>query len=579
MATLNGVEFGILKKTTTVIHDNNVIDIPGSDTVVNDDAGYSTGPMQITGHVKNESEFDDFKGEFYGGGELTLIADPDSGTQYTVYASGNVTELDGDDTYPLTDIVFRCVFLMKYPYIESVADVTKTKTITSNNQEWSADDGGSDIKTEGNVSAVPDIQVTSDMTPLGIISEYNSPGGTPEGLAWDGTNMWSSDFGDSEIYKHNSDMTIHTTYNSPGNGVRSLAWDGTNMWSIDSDDNKIYKHNSDMTVNNSYNTPSTAPHALAWDGSRIWSSDIGLNKIYKHNVDLTVDTTYDSPDTSPTGLMWDGTNIWSSDPNSDKIYKHNSDITVYSEYGTTGSISGLGWDGTNIWMGETTNNKIFKLCGVDCTLSDIRIYNTSDTTVKCNVASDMLAGAIHRINSDGTGTINYTDDFTTQKWYGKVTELNATHDEVDNELDIADDGYVYWEIDTNLPVNGIPILTSRTNITTGIPTIQISINGTTWYDIDTAIVDDVDTEYPLDSDGNLSLEGETLLYFRFDCVKAAAATCSIKSFELDINIHTIYAKNPIINKGATASTFRCDQDSDSSMNCEVKIIYPARWWA
>ena len=538
MATLNGVEFGIVNKTTTVIHDNNVIDIPGSDTVVNDDAGYSTGPMQITGHVKNESEFDDFKGEFYGGGDLTLIADPDSGKQYTVYASGNVTELDGDNTYPLIDIVFQCSFFMKYPYLESTTDVTRTKTITSNNQEWSADDDGADIETYGRVDAVPDIQITG-----GVDSVYEilSPNPISE-PGFETITDWSYSESDP--------------YNSLVGGQDSTyKVEGTYSYGI--------------IVSNQL--------AIGNYGRITQNIDLGLiNRItFKHRcitlighpivkfkvlAGSTVIASYDTPaDYTDTGWLDRTVDIDSTE--------QTLSFQIYSDGGAALNLD------INTYIDSIVSHK-------KSPTKDLVIYNTSDTTVKCAVANEVLDGATHRINVDGTGTIDFDDDFSTGKWsYTCAGLIGVTHDTTNDEIDIADDGYIYWKCDAKYPISGVPILTSQINITTGTPTIQISSDGSTWYDIDTAIVDNVDTEYPLYSDGNLSLAGETLFYFRFDCVKAATATCSIKSFELDVAIHTIYAKNPIINKGATASTFRCDQNADSSMNCEVKLIYPARWWA
>ena len=210
--------------------------------------------------------------------------------------------------------------------------------------------------------------------------------------------------------------------------------------------------------------------------------------------------------------------------------------------------------------------------------TDIEVYNVADTSVKCHIANEILSEAVHRINADGTGTVEYNDDFSTDKWLADYEAMSGvTHDTGNDELDIADDGYIYYKIDTRYPINGIPTLTSRINITSGTPTIQISIDGSTWYDIDTSIVDDVETTYPLDSDENLSLAGRTVFYFRHDCVKATPATCSIKYFELDIDIHSIYAKNPKIFKGDTASTFRCDQ-GDSGMTCTVDLIFKNKWW-
>jgi len=100
--------------------------------------------MTITGHVKNETEFDNFKEQYYSGGALTLIIDPDSGKQYKVFALRNITELDGQRTYPLTDIIFNAVFHMQTPYKESVDEISRTKGITANNETWTAEDMPSD---------------------------------------------------------------------------------------------------------------------------------------------------------------------------------------------------------------------------------------------------------------------------------------------------------------------------------------------------------------------------------------------------------------------------------------------------
>lgn len=206
------------------------------------------------------------------------------------------------------------------------------------------------------------------------------------------------------------------------------------------------------------------------------------------------------------------------------------------------------------------------------------VYNTADTTVKSNLTNLMLVGAIHRINSDNTGTVQYADDFSTNKYLADYTALSGvTYDTINNELDIADGGYIYYLLDTKYPVTGIPTLTAQINVTVGTPTIQISSDATTWYDIDTVVVDDVSTIYDLDNAANLSLKGLTTFYLRFDCGGAGTNTCSIKTFTLDVDIVTIDVPNPVINTGA-ANTFKCEQDSDSGLNCEVELIYRDRKW-
>lgn len=208
-----------------------------------------------------------------------------------------------------------------------------------------------------------------------------------------------------------------------------------------------------------------------------------------------------------------------------------------------------------------------------------QVYNTADTTVKCNVANEIEPDEIVRINSDATGTIEYSDDFSTTKYLDARWDLSGvTHDAGNDELDIADDGYIYYKKNVKYPVTGLPTLISHINITTGTPTIQISIDGITWYDIDTAIVDDVETEYELDSTSlHLAELGSIEFYYRFDCVKAGAATCSIKNFELNVDIVTIDVEQPKIS-AVGISTFRCDQGALSGLNCIVALKYRDRSW-
>lgn len=286
-------------------------------------------------------------------------------------------------------------------------------------------------------------------------------------------------------------------------------------------------------------------------------------------------------DTGEIAFDFDG---WFRLPNGTQTYyvelttAGSGDIDIAIEGNSTFAGGDMHRDGVEI-IHTDIYHKVYTICNGHPHVIDAVVYNTADTGVKCNVTNDMLLGSIHRINEDNTGTVQYTDNFTTAKYIGDYTALlNVTHDTTNDELDIADDGYIYYTIDTKYPITGIPTLTSTINITAGTPTIQISSNGSTWYNIDTAIVDDTSTIYTLDNAVNLQLDGLTVFYFRFDCVKAGAATCSIKLFQLDVNIVTIDAQNPVIIPNVT-NTYRCDQSVDSGINCEIDLIYYERRWA
>lgn len=128
-------------------------------------------------------------------------------------------------------------------------------------------------------------------------------------------------------------------------------------------------------------------------------------------------------------------------------------------------------------------------------------------------------------------------------------------------------------------------MTAQINTTSGTPTIQIAKDSAgvagTYYDIDTAIVDDVETVYQLVSgtDINYKKTGETIIYIRIDCVKVAAATLSIKTMKLDVELVCIDVEFPVIDVGGNANTIQCDQNANSGMNCIVDLMYQDRMWS
>lgn len=201
------------------------------------------------------------------------------------------------------------------------------------------------------------------------------------------------------------------------------------------------------------------------------------------------------------------------------------------------------------------------------------IYNISNRAIKC-MFGKLLAGAVHRINANGTGTIEYEDIFSDQKFIGDSAGYdNVTYNTVSDAVDFSSDGYLYYKYDTKHPISEIPILTADIYIASGSPRIQIAedINGEhgSWYDIDDAVVHNVQTDYELDSE-HLSLAGKTCLYFRFDF---PSATGTVSDFKLNVNLKTDTAQTPVVNAGGSANTFRCDQDPASSIDGTVTLYY------
>ncbi|MBN1383293.1 MAG: hypothetical protein JW983_00230 [Elusimicrobia bacterium] len=202
---------------------------------------------------------------------------------------------------------------------------------------------------------------------------YSAPYSNPSAVAWDGQNLWTSDWFSMKLIRHDMDgsLSVARIFQLKITPF-GLAWDGENMWTCDSWTKKINRHANDSTLSviASYDSPGPNPVGLCWDGRNLWSLDSNTRKIYKHKMDssLSVIASYNTPGHSPSGIFYDGKNLWSSDSGLNRIYKHNMDDTlsvknVYipkSYRDGKARLLGIATDGKHIWSAAGGVNKIYK---------------------------------------------------------------------------------------------------------------------------------------------------------------------------------------------------------------------------
>jgi len=682
MPTLNGVPFNIIKKRTTVINNNIVRALPASDETIIKHNGYTTEPMVITGFVYNDKEFDDFKEQFYSDEDLTLIVEEDSGTQYTVRGSQGVYELDGEEVEG-HNITFIAYFELKNPYKESVVTLTRSKTITENNQEFSTDDSGIDIKTVGNVDATPDIKITGGSIPFGsaqlaVDSNYNLNNSLSTVTISQTNSSMQEDVNSTTVQGQSMNLrkagmgiidsieivvkgvatsgdvtcTVYSkfggtalgskTINIAGTGAKVFTFDTpiavvqAETTCLDTDDgNYLYWEIStaaadiDIGYSNDFdpytdgfwyeNLVRQGLFDLAFEvvGHSIKEirqtfevdENMRLNHILLNMCKYKYTGSNDCTVVVKDGATTLGTSVvvlTGSDFVDVPFYLTETIVgsslnlvpsTVYTIYITPPSDSGnttgvlIKTKSTNEYAdgavtlvedGGTTrvqNHDLYFIAASYYTNDDVQVYNTADVDTKCLVSNEMFHSAVHRVNTDGTGTIDIVDVFTTTNFFRNIHTHNGVERVYSSSTGwgmwVGDTHYATYKIDAKYPLRTIPVLTAFINVYFGSPKIQISVDNSTWYNIDTNIVNEVSTEYPLNSTGNLSLLGKTSFYYRYYGDGAGL----VNAGALAMDIHTIYVKNPLIFKSGAANTVRCDQHNDSGMTCTVDLMFKNKWWA
>jgi hypothetical protein len=183
-----------------------------------------------------------------------------------------------------------------------------------------------------------------------------------------------------------STTSIRSSFVSPGSRPNGLVWDGQNLWMIDNL-KTLYKLDTSGNVLFSKNFPELSSDLsdLTWDGTGIWIGEcIYVNSELSH---LKVDTLGNKLDTFSLsywwhdGIEWDGKYFWLGDYNSSVIYKHKADGTGLLNFNTNGLFghpTGISYDGVNLWVagsGEGFDNmgEIFKYTTTGTLLAEINL--------------------------------------------------------------------------------------------------------------------------------------------------------------------------------------------------------------
>jgi hypothetical protein len=199
--------------------------------------------------------------------------------------------------------------------------------------------------TDGVLSCAP-----IDTVPLGANS--------PIGIAFDGTNMWVTDFGGTDIAKVSPTLRVSTFPLGSNLETEGIAFDRTNMWVTNQGDSSLKKISPSGAVIGTF-TVGSEPNAIAFDGTNMWVTLQG-GTVVEVASDGTVGTTV-ALQSGPSGIAFDGMNMW--------ITAH--DGTVYTlavVYGMLGSypavgnnLSAIAFDGLNMWVTDQQDNKVIEL--------------------------------------------------------------------------------------------------------------------------------------------------------------------------------------------------------------------------
>ncbi|MFH2036775.1 MAG: IPT/TIG domain-containing protein [Candidatus Zixiibacteriota bacterium] len=183
-----------------------------------------------------------------------------------------------------------------------------------------------------------------------------APGGSPQGLTFDGTNIWMSTAGTDdaimELNTSTSTLSVISSFTAPPSGlgtIREIAWDGTYIWSVNSGSTTgivamVYKHDpATGAILDSMPPPGAEPRGIVFANGDLYCNDRTLDSVYMYDTDTdTWVAQFATPipplgtesDRYATGMSWDGINFWiaNSTYEFDYIFQVTTDGTVIRTY-------------------------------------------------------------------------------------------------------------------------------------------------------------------------------------------------------------------------------------------------------
>jgi YVTN family beta-propeller protein len=186
-------------------------------------------------------------------------------------------------------------------------------------------------------------------------------GTDPDGIAFDGSDIWVSNYNASTVTKLAAATgAVLGTYNV-GSGPSAVAFDGANIWVTNLFGNSVTKLAAATgALVGTYNV-GTAPNGIAFDGTNMWVTNKNSNNVTVLLASNgTAVGTYNTGN-RPQGIAFDGANMWVANENDGTVSKLSSTGALLATITVGSGPFGAAFDGTNIWVANYYSNNVTKL--------------------------------------------------------------------------------------------------------------------------------------------------------------------------------------------------------------------------
>jgi YVTN family beta-propeller protein len=221
----------------------------------------------------------------------------------------------------------------------------------------------------------------------GVILSVTPLGSAPIEMAFDGANVWVTDYTSSDVTIVDAGGNVVKTIPLPGANPEGVLFDGKYIWIANNGVGANSVSKFDVSTQSLIATYPVGlnPDGLAFDGTYIWVTNSYNNDVWKISRDSGAYIDGYGTGIFPLSVIYDGANMWigngrggsagspvSGGGSLTKIRA--SDGATLGTYAVGSVVRGLLFDGTSIWVCNSGDNTVSRL-----RFSDVALLETYST--------------------------------------------------------------------------------------------------------------------------------------------------------------------------------------------------------
>jgi len=222
----------------------------------------------------------------------------------------------------------------------------------------------------------PDGGTLVKITQTGVILSSTPVGSGPDGMAYDGANIWVTDYSSNDVTIVSAGGNVVKTIELPSANPEGILFDGKYIWVANNGAgaNSLSKFDAvSQTLVATYPV-GLDPDGVAFDGTAIWVTNSYSNNVWKINRDTGAYIDSYSTGIFPTSVVYDGANIWVGNGTGTGVDVGSpvsgvgtvakiraADGTILGTYTVGNHVRGLVYDGTSIWVCNANDNTVSRL--------------------------------------------------------------------------------------------------------------------------------------------------------------------------------------------------------------------------